>query len=240
MIEKGLQCKSSNEFNVGLLVAELRRYDLSVEDRRLIGFLEKVGADFFVEKARDLNYLGCYKSYLGWRDDEDASRDFWYEIEAAAESSGAKMTPDEKEAFDDARLGSTGKEAFASIMLWFINGGFIRKDITVWNCRIFRYLDSYMITKENIVGKIFVEHYEDIEPIEKINERIRSFLDSNMHRSKVRVLSEQIDKDERAFEAGIVARPAAHLKRALDAIHEEIKYYLADDIFNLIFSQTFG
>lgn len=198
-----MSCKLKESFHLDELVSDIEKTGPSKEEQILFKFFQRDAEEVIVERMRDLYYYYGIRKYDDWLEDEMCARTFWHDVKDAAEEDEwtlkIKLTPDDREALEDARLGNVGRELFAVIVTWFFDHGFIRSDITTWNCRIFRYLDSYMMTKENIVTGIF-HHYEDIRDINEIHEEVMEYLEKTIPSRILRILKKTIDIDEEIFE----------------------------------------
>lgn len=192
-----MDCKSKENFHFKDLVSDIEKTNLSEKEQILFKFFQRDTEDVIIERMRDLYYFYGLRSYDDWLDDEMTARTFWYDVKDAAEEDEwigkVKFTPDDREALEDARLGYVGRELFATIVTWFFDHGFIRSDITEWNCRVFRFLDAYLMTKENVVMDIF-RHYEDIRDINEINEEVMVYLRKNIPRRVLRILVKIINE----------------------------------------------
>ena len=190
-----------------------------------------------IEDVRDLYYHEGPRIYSEWLDDDIDARMFWDNVKDITEqdewSGKVVLTPDDKEALGDACHGFIGRELFASILTWFYEHEFIRDDITVWNCRVFRYIDSYLMSRRNIVVGIFA-NYESLRDIESIRLEIMEFLNKSIPSHALLVLKNQIDIDEKYFETGLKEETANEKKDLLDLAHKYLRSY-AEDIYSIIF-----
>jgi hypothetical protein len=233
-----MNCKSKENFHLEELVSDIEKTNLSEKEQILFKFFQRDTEDVIIERMRDLYYFYGPRNYDDWLDDEMCARQFWCDVKDAAEEDEwtlkIKLTPDDREALEDARLGNIGRELFASIVTWFFDHGFIRTDITVWNCRIFRYLDSYLITKENIILGVF-RHYEDIRDIEGINEEIIECLKKYIPSRMLRILEAKIDADERRFENDSEEISLTDQEKEVIRVTNEYLKPLADGVYRIIF-----
>ena len=165
--------KTKKDFRVQQLVQDLRANSLSYNDGYLVGLLERLKKIDLVDVARDYYYHRKSSCYSGLYDDEDSQRGFWEEVEIDVFS---ELSPTERDALDFAKRGECGREPFVLILTWFESNDYIRKDITAYNCRFFRYIDSYInLAQKNIVNGIF-RNYEKIRDMMMINKDVDALL----------------------------------------------------------------
>lgn len=233
-----MNCKSRENFHLDELVSDIEKTGLSEKEQILLKFFQRDTEEVIIERIRDLYYYYGPRNYDDWLDDEMTARTFWHDVKDAAEEDEwmgkVKLTPDDREALEDARLGYVGRELFATIVTWFFNYGFIRNDITTWNCRIFRYLDSYLMTEESIVFGVF-RHYEDIRDIEEIHKEIIKYLKKYIPRRILRILEATIDSDEKRFENDSEETLLTEQERNIIELANGYLKSMAEDIYKIVF-----
>jgi hypothetical protein len=186
------------------LEAALRSCGIARDDKPLLSLVLRQDEKWLIEKVRTNCYGEGPKDSPYWLSDEEKSRGFWEEIrelaKEAVESGGSKLSLTIEESLDLACRGLAGKEIFAKVMAFFIEGGYVREDITMWQCRVFRFLDSYSVTSKTLMGEIW-DHYETVDPINQVSDRVLSKIKEILTDTAYRVIIRQIDEDERCFEA---------------------------------------
>ena len=230
-----MNCKFRSEFHLEDLISDVGE-GLSDEEKNLLRFFRRINKNIILDWIRDTFYSETISRDSGYLDLE--ARNFWDDIATISEDDdylGAiKLSPDDKEALYNARKGLIGKDLYLRIMTWAYAHGFIRKDITEWNCRVFRYLDSYLMTKENIVVGIF-NRYETIRDIETIHTEVMDFLKKNIPSRIMRIIENAIDTDEKVFEGLIEEVELSDQEKELRKIGNEYLRPLAEDIYKIIF-----
>lgn len=191
-----MNCRKKEEFRLEELVSDIEKTELSEEEQILFKLFKRTDENTLVDNARDIYYDRVPKEYDAYAGELEA-RVFWEYIKDAAgddEYLGKiKLTPDDKEALEDACKGIIGIGLYVRIMDWFFEHGFIRSDITIYNCRMFRFLDAYLMTEKSIVMGVF-DHYEDIRDINKIHEEVMVYLGKNIPRRFLRILEKTINE----------------------------------------------
>ena len=234
-----MDCKTKESFHLDELISDIEKTGLSKKEQILFKFFQRDTEDIIVERMRDLYYFYGIRKYDDWLEDEMCARTFWHDVKDAAEEDEwtvkIKLTPDDREALEDARLGDIGRELFAAIVTWFFDHGFIRGDITVWNCRVFRYLDAYLMTKENIIMGIF-RHYEDIRDIDEINEEVMEYFEKSIPSRILRILKKEIDVDEEEFKNNLSGAEHTQQEKELVKIVNCCLKPHAEIIYKIVFS----
>lgn len=235
-----MECKSKENFHLEELVSDIEKTGLSEKEQILFKFFQRVTEDIILERMRDLYYFYGPRNYDDWLEDEMCVRQFWYDVKDAAEEDEwnlkIKLTPDDREALEDARLGYVGRELFATIVTWFFDHGFIRSDITVWNCRLFRYLDGYLIT-ENIIMDIF-RHYEGIRDINGIHKEVMEYLEKTIPSRILRILKKEINIDEEEFKNTLSGAEHTQQEKELIKIANCCLKPHAESIYKIIFKEA--
>ena len=234
-----MDCKSKENFHLEELVSDIEKTNLSEKEQILFKFFQRDTEDVIIERMRDLYYFYGPRNYDDWLDDEMCARQFWCDVKDAAEEDEwtlkIKLTPDDREALEDARLGYVGRELFATIVTWFFDHEFIRSDITVWNCRVFRYLDAYLITKESITMDIF-RHYEDIRDINKIHEEVMEYFEKTIPSRILRILKKEFDIDEEEFKNTLSGAEHTEQEKELIKIANCCLKPHAESVYKIVFS----
>lgn len=215
--------KNKKDFQVQQLVQDVRANFLSYHDGYLIGLLERLKKIDLVDAARD--YFYHRKS-----NDEDSHRAFWEEVEIDIFSD---LSPTERDALDFAKRGECGREPFVFIMAWFEGHDYIRKDITAYNCRFFRYIDSYVnLAQKNIVNGIF-RNYEKIRDMKMINKDVDDLLVKSFSSSDLRLLWKQIEHDLKCFEINVTPAILPEMETDIFRIHGILRS-ISDRILEIV------
>ncbi len=190
-----MNCRKKEEFHSEELISDIEKTTkLSKEERILLKFFKRTDENTLVDNARDIYYHRIPEEYDAYAGELEA-RVFWEYIKDAAVDNAylgkIKLTPDDKEALEDAYKGIIGIGLYVRIMDWFFKHGFIRSDITIYNCRMFRFLDAYLMTEKSIVMGVF-DHYEDIRDINKIHKEVMVYLGKNIPSRFLRILEKTI------------------------------------------------
>ncbi len=237
-----MECRPKKDFRLKELIFDIKKKELTKEEEILLKFFQRDSGATILERARDLYYYHGPRDYDDWLEDDMRARMFWEDIKNATEDEEwmgkIKLTPDDRDALEDARLGRIGIELFAHIIVWFYDHGFIRSDVTIWNCRLFRYFDSYLITKKNIILGIF-KHYDAIRDIEVIHQDVVDCLkNSSISENEMQMLEEQVDNDERFFETGVSAITLTeYRKEEIHLINKQLSS-LSEEIYHVIFNEA--
>lgn len=231
-----MNCKLRSDFHLEDLISDVDK-GLSSEENTLLVFFERMDKNLILDKARDTFYHRISKEFDAYGGELEA-RDFWDDVATTAEDDEffgkIKLSPDENEVLNNARKGLVGKNLYLRITNWFYANGFIRKDITVWNCRLFRYIDSYLMIKDNIIVGIF-DNYETIGDIKRIRTEAMAFLKKNIPSRIMRIIENSVDTDEKIFEGIIEETELSEQEKELKKVGNECLKPLAEDIYKIVF-----
>ena len=235
-----MNCRTKEEFHLEELILDIEKTKLSEKEEILLKFFQTISEDTVISNVRDAYYHRIPKEYEVYAGEPEA-RAFWDEVKDVAEYDAyqgkIKLSPDDMEALDDACKGAIGIGLYVKITEWFYEHGFIRSDITIWNCRLFRYLDSYLMTKENIILGVF-HHYEDIGNIEEIRKEAMEFLQKRIPNRIFKILEKKIDTDEKFFEGELDKTEPTEQEESITKLVNEYLKPLAEDIYNIVFKEA--
>lgn len=227
--------KYVRDFVMEDFLKDVRKDEIFTEDGRLLRFVEMAGGDYLVEKVRDLYYKYGSLNYSQWMKNDDVLRRFWEDTREAANAAGMDETPNEREAIDLVNWNPiAGRCLFASIMVWFNVNGFIRDDITIQNCGILLYLDSFLVLEKNIMERVFDE-YETIGKMDVIHDSLMKCINDNLPSNELRVLKKQIDFDKKFYETGVQVGLIGWERDMLNTINADLRA-LSSELEYLIFS----
>lgn len=215
--------KNKKDFQVQQLVQDVRANFLSYHDGYLIGLLERLKKIDLVDVARD--YFYHRKS-----NDEDSHRAFWEEVEIDIFS---ELSPTERDALDFAKRGECGREPFFFIMAWFEGHDYIRKDITAYNCRFYRYIDSYVnLAQRNILNGIF-KNYEKLRDMKTINKDVDALLAKSFSSPDLQLLWKQVEHDIKCFEINVRPGVLQEMEKNIFRIHGILRS-ISDELIRIV------
>ena len=232
MLTGVIELKKKNEFDIQELIQDLRTNSLSYNDGYLVDLLERLKKIDLVEMARDYFYRCKSTSYSGVYSDEDSQRGFWGEVEIDI---SPELSPNERDALHFASRGECGKEPFVIMMTWFDSHDYIRKDITAYNCRFFRYIDSYVnLAQKNIVNEIF-RNYEKLRDMKIINKDVDALLEKSFSSSDLQLLWRQVEHDIKCFEINVRPGILQEMEKDIFRIHGILRS-ISDKILEIVLS----